>query len=68
MCVLSQKHIEERLVINVNFIREFFHHGATAPSGPDPPHCRGFTITHIDTPQSVGLLWTSDYPDAETFT
>jgi hypothetical protein len=24
---------------------------------------RGFTITHLDTPQSVGLLWTSDRPD-----
>jgi hypothetical protein len=23
----------------------FFCHGATAPSGPKPPHCRGFTIT-----------------------
>ena len=23
----------------------FFYHGATAPSGPRPPHCRGFTIT-----------------------
>jgi hypothetical protein len=32
-------------------------HGATAPSGPWPPHYRGFTIT---------LLWASDQPDAET--
>ena len=23
----------------------FFYHGATAPSGPRPPHCRGFMIT-----------------------
>jgi hypothetical protein len=30
---------------------------------------RGFTITHIwDTPQSVGFLWTSDQPVAETST
>jgi hypothetical protein len=30
---------------------------------------RGFTITHIlDTPHSVGLLWTRDQPDAETST
>jgi len=28
-------------------------------SGSWPPHLRGFYITH-DTPQSVGLLWTSD--------
>jgi hypothetical protein len=44
-------------------------HGTTAPSGPEPPHYRGFTITHfLDTPHSVGLLWTSDKPDAETST
>jgi hypothetical protein len=24
---------------------DFFLHGATAPSGPGPPHYRGFTIT-----------------------
>jgi hypothetical protein len=30
---------------------------------------RGFTITHfLDTPHSVGLLWTSDEHDAETST
>jgi hypothetical protein len=30
---------------------------------------RGFTITHfLDTPQSVGLLWTKDQPVAETST
>ena len=44
----------------------FFFHGATAPRGP--PHYRGFTRTHSDTPHSVGLLWTSDRPDAETST
>jgi len=43
-----------------------FYHGATAPSVPRPPHCRGFTIT--DTLQSVGLLWTSDQPEEETST
>ena len=30
---------------------------ATVPSGPDPPHYRGFTI---------GFLWTSDQVDTET--
>ena len=29
-----------------------------SPSGPGPPHSRGFYITHNDAPQSVGLLWT----------
>ena len=42
--------------------------GATAPSGPGPPHSRGFQITHNDAPQSVGLLWTSDQLVAETST
>ena len=37
-------------------------------SGPWPPHYRGFTITHNDAPQSVGLLWTSDQLAAETST
>ena len=29
---------------------------------------RGFAITHSDTQHSVGLLWTSDQPIAETST
>ena len=40
--------------------------GAAAPSGPGPPHSRGFYITHNDAPQSVGLLWTSDQLVVET--
>ena len=27
------------------FIRNIPPHGETAPSGPEPPHYRGFTIT-----------------------
>jgi len=42
--------------------------GATAPSGPGPPHTWGFYITHNDAPQSVGLLWTSDQLVEETST
>jgi hypothetical protein len=38
------------------------------PIGPGPPHSRGFYITHTDTPQSVGLLWTSDQLVAENST
>jgi len=37
-----------------------------SPSGPGPPHSRGFEITLDDAPQSVGLLWTSDQLVAET--
>jgi hypothetical protein len=45
----------------------FFYRDTTAPSGPRSPYCRGFTITLRHT-NSVGLLWTSDLPDAETST
>ena len=43
----------------------FFSFGGTARNAPDTPHSRGFLITHNDAQQSVGLLWTSDRPDAE---
>jgi len=42
--------------------------GATAHSGPGPPHTRCFYITHNDLTRSVGLLWTSDQLVAETST
>jgi hypothetical protein len=32
-----------------------FVFGSTAPSGPGPPHSRGFWITHNGAPHSVGL-------------
>ena len=38
------------------------------PSGSEPPHSRGFQITHNDAAQSVVLLWTSDQLVAETST
>ena len=34
----------------------------------EPPPSEGSEITHKDAPQSVGLLWTSDQPVAETST
>jgi hypothetical protein len=43
----------------------YIFNGATAVSGPGPPHYRGFR-SFSGTPHSVGLLWTSDIPDAET--
>jgi hypothetical protein len=42
--------------------------GATALSGPGPPHSRRFLITHKDAKQGVGLLGTSDQLLAETST
>jgi hypothetical protein len=48
---------------NVNF------YGATAHSGPGPHRYRGFMMALIyTTPHSVGLLWRTDQPDAETST
>jgi hypothetical protein len=46
----------------------FFVQGATVSTGRRPHHHRGFTFTLKDTPQSVGLLWTSDHPTAQTST
>ena len=37
-------YVEWRLII-LFIAKIFFLHIATAPSGPEPPHCRGFTIT-----------------------
>ena len=45
-----------------------FVFGATALSGPGPPHSRDFYITHDDAQQSVVLLWTSDQLVAKTST
>jgi hypothetical protein len=42
--------------------------GSAVQRGLWPPRSRGFVITHNDAPQSVGLLWTSDQPVAETST
>jgi hypothetical protein len=51
-----------------NIYTVFFSPGATTPSGPEPPHSRGFYITHNEAPQSVGLLWMSDQTVSETST
>jgi hypothetical protein len=46
----------------------FFFNGSTAPLGPRPPHFEASRSHTLDTPRSVGLLWTSDQPVAETST
>jgi hypothetical protein len=46
----------------------FFSYGSTAQMVPRPPHCSRFRDHTLDTPHSVGLLWTSDQPVAETST
>jgi hypothetical protein len=54
--------------IRYSYLKFSLYHGATAPSGPGPPHYRGFTIILNYTPQSIGLLWTNNQLDAETST
>ena len=46
----------------------FFPHGVAPQSGSGFSNSGSFHITHNDTPQSVGLLWTSDQPVPETST
>jgi hypothetical protein len=45
-----------------------FFSSPAAQRGLWHPLSRGFLITHNDAPQSVGPLWTSDQPVAETST
>jgi hypothetical protein len=45
----------------------FFLHGATAPVGQDLLVIEA-SRSQSDSPQSVGLLWTNNQPDAETST
>ena len=46
----------------------FFFPAFTTRYEFEPPHSRGFEITHKDIPHSVGLLSTSDQTVAETST
>ena len=47
----------------------FFSSGATAQRRPEPPHSLTFLDhTQLHTTVSIGLLWTSDRPAAETST
>jgi hypothetical protein len=46
----------------------FFPNSSTAPWGPRPPHFSTLHDHTLDTPHSVGLLWTRDQPIAETST
>jgi hypothetical protein len=49
-----------------NYIR-FFPHDTKAAHGPGRPHYEA-SHSNLDTPHSVGLLWTSDQPNAGTCT
>jgi len=62
------KHVGDLLTFDVNIlVHVIFYHGAAAPVG------QGLRIfedsqSHSDTSHSVGLLWTSNQPDAEIST
>jgi len=57
----------ERTIHVLKFVVFYIYILLDSPSGPTPPHCSGFEITlRQDTLHSVGLLRTSDQPDAET--
>jgi hypothetical protein len=51
------------------FSKNFFFNGSTAPFRvPRPPHFDASRSHSLDTPHSVGLLWTRDQLVAETST
>jgi len=42
--------------INEEYVNIIFLHDATAPSGPGPPHCRGFAVTRRHATLAMTLL------------
>jgi hypothetical protein len=65
--------VSEKPTATINIVNFSFPMAQQPPVGPQPPVGQGLLIieasrSHSDTPQSVGLLWTSDQPDAETST
>ena len=58
-------HVSHPHIKSCVFIVFHLFHGATVPSGSGPPHYEA-SRTHSDISHSVGLLWTSDQPNAET--
>jgi hypothetical protein len=67
LCVLSMSVSPAALSYNRAFGANVFYHGATAPVGQGNPIIED-SRSHSDTPQSVGLLWTSNQPVAEIST
>jgi len=66
--VTSPPHLIDAVLDKMNALTVHpFIKGTTVPTWPGPPRHRGFPITLNDT-RSVRLLWTSDRPDAETYT
>jgi hypothetical protein len=57
----------ETIPIDISKFHFILYHGATVLLGKDLLIVED-SRSHTDTPNSVGLLWTSDQPDAETST
>jgi hypothetical protein len=60
---MGQRQNTIQKMLQLGFRRKFFLSWCNTPSGPRPRY-----HTQFETPQSVGLLWTSDQPDAQTST
>jgi len=72
-CKFCQPKLSLKVILFITGIVEIIFTVVQQPPPPPPnvlgpSHYLGFTITLNGTPQSVGLLWTSDKPVAETST
>ena len=77
MCRLHELSSKNRTIsrsnhtISFHFLDPLLPYVVTAPSGPRAGQGRlagEVSRSHSETSHSVGLLWTSDHPDAETST
>ena len=67
-CIMFQC-VDKPTRCSTSYEWSFFFYGACSPiAGYGLLILEVFEITYLDTPQSVGLLWTSDQPVAETST
>ena len=65
---LRDYHLFTKSSAALRWFLSFFLLAHQPPSGTGPPHSRGLYMTHNDTPQSVGPLWTRDQLVADTST
>jgi hypothetical protein len=67
ICVLYDCHrVVTQLQLNISYHISRIYYGGTARSGPGC-HIMEASRSHSDTLHSVGLPWTSDQPDVETW-
>jgi hypothetical protein len=70
-----QRYVENKIHIKIGYRKSSVKNpkGVIFPMGQQPPVGQGLLIieaslSHSDTHHTLGLLWTSDQPDAETST